>query len=36
MPLIFAENEKTESGISYTDKTGVLYQYLNQCSLDSK
>lgn len=27
MPLIFAENERTESGISYTDKTGILYQY---------
>lgn len=27
MPLIFAENEETESGITYEDRTGVSYQY---------
>lgn len=27
MPLIFAENEATESGISYDDRTGISYQY---------
>ena len=27
VPLIFAENEVTESGISYEDRTGVSYQY---------
>jgi hypothetical protein len=27
MPLIFAENEETESGIEYADQTGVQYQY---------
>ena len=27
MPLVFAENEATESGISYDDRTGVSYQY---------
>lgn len=27
MPLVFAENEATESGITYDDRTGVSYQY---------
>lgn len=27
MPLVFAENEATESGISYEDRTGISYQY---------
>ena len=27
MPLVFAENEATESGISYDDRTGISYQY---------
>lgn len=27
MPLVFAENEDTESGIHYMDLTGVQYQY---------
>ena len=27
MPLVFAENEETESGITYQDRTGVSYQY---------
>lgn len=27
MPLVLAENEATESGISYDDRTGVSYQY---------
>jgi hypothetical protein len=27
MPLVFAENEETESGITYADRTGVSYQY---------
>jgi len=27
MPLIFAENESTESGITYADRTGVVYQF---------
>ena len=27
MPLVFAENEETESGITYEDRTGIAYQY---------
>ena len=27
MPLVFAENEETESGITYEDRTGISYQY---------
>lgn len=27
MPLVFSENEETESGITYEDRTGVTYQY---------
>ncbi len=27
MPLVFAENEASESGISYDDRTGISYQY---------
>lgn len=27
MPLVFAQNETTESGISYDDRTGISYQY---------
>lgn len=27
MPLVFAENEETESGITYQDRTGISYQY---------
>ena len=27
MPLVFAENEATASGISYNDRTGISYQY---------
>ena len=27
MPLVFAESERTASGITYNDHTGVLYQY---------
>jgi len=27
MPLIFAENEITESGVNYADRTGIQYQY---------
>src|SRR4051812_15161292 len=27
MPLVFAENEATESGIAYDDRTGISYQY---------
>jgi hypothetical protein len=27
MPLVLAENEATESGISYEDRTGISYQY---------
>ena len=27
MPLVFAENEATESGVSYADRTGISYQY---------
>src|SRR5262245_34385291 len=27
MPLVFAENEATESGITYEDRTGIAYQY---------
>ena len=27
MPLVFAENEASESGITYDDRTGVSYQY---------
>lgn len=27
MPLVFAENEATESGLSYEDETGVHYQF---------
>lgn len=30
MPLILAENEATESGIEYADKTGIQYQYPKQ------
>jgi Domain of unknown function (DUF3883) len=27
MPLVFSENEATESGITYEDRTGIAYQY---------
>ncbi len=27
MPLVFSENEETESGITYEDRTGIAYQY---------
>lgn len=27
MPLVFAENEATESGITYEDRTGSSYEY---------
>jgi hypothetical protein len=27
MPIVLAENEETESGIHYADRTGVSYQY---------
>lgn len=27
MPLIFAENEESESGIRYEDRTGISYQF---------
>lgn len=27
MPLVLAENERSESGIRYADRTGVSYQF---------